>query len=211
MPNWCNNSLRAPRKILEKYIDNEIDFNFNLIIPMPAHQPDPNKPNLFNAGADIGIKESTKFGRNNWYDWSCAHWGTKWNACNTLLNLEENEVAFDTAWAPPDPIFHKLCEMYPDEEMSLEYTEGGMGFAGILTNVNGSVSETDLSWHYTVDLDKCPNCGCDTMYTQHGTSKFVLKTCEDCEYQVALDSSGTLLEEGNEGSIYRKLIEKGIA
>ena len=53
------------------------------------------------------------YGALNWYDWSIAHWGTKWNAyevryiahTDTTLVLE-----LQTAWGTPDVIWNTLEE-----------------------------------------------------------------------------------------------------
>lgn len=44
--------------------------DFNKIIPMPD--------NIFKGL--LGTEEKKIYGKNNWYDWSIEHWGTKWNA-----------------------------------------------------------------------------------------------------------------------------------
>lgn len=60
------------------------------------------------------IENIEKYGHKDWYDWSNANWGTKWNAYSfSLVGEDENSfsVQFDTAWAPPTPIFEKLVDM----------------------------------------------------------------------------------------------------
>lgn len=66
------------------------------------------------------------YGFYTWYDWCCINWGTKWNACDTDM---ENPccVTFDTAWDAPIPIFKKICELFPNEEIAFEssFEDGG--------------------------------------------------------------------------------------
>lgn len=65
----------------------------------------------------------------NWREWSCACWGTKWNA----YDFEEREhtegrlvFKFETAWSFPEPIFRKLAEMYPALVFAvIAFDEGG--------------------------------------------------------------------------------------
>lgn len=45
-----------------------------------------------------------------WYDWSCAKWGTKWDACNE--SVDGDVVSFATAWSFPTPFFEKLASEY---------------------------------------------------------------------------------------------------
>ena len=35
MPNYCYNRLFAKKEFINKYLDNDGDFNFNKLIPMP--------------------------------------------------------------------------------------------------------------------------------------------------------------------------------
>jgi hypothetical protein len=49
----------------------------------------------------------------NWYDYANEYWGTKWGAYEASI-VAETETSltlfFNTAWAPPTPIFDKLAE-----------------------------------------------------------------------------------------------------
>jgi hypothetical protein len=60
-----------------------------------------------------------QYGATNWYDWSVAHWGTKWDAYDTeVVDLVADETGarlnlqFDTAWSMPRPVFTKLVDDY---------------------------------------------------------------------------------------------------
>jgi len=55
-----------------------------------------------------------RYGYKDWYDWSIANWGTKWNAYDFSIVYEDDHelhVQFDTAWSAPTPIFNKLEDM----------------------------------------------------------------------------------------------------
>jgi hypothetical protein len=63
----------------------------------------------------------------NWYDWSNANWGTKWNACHAELcedTAEQLTIRFDTAWDAPRALmdaFEELVgEIGPDLEVEWE-------------------------------------------------------------------------------------------
>jgi len=58
--------------------------------------------------------EATGFA--DWYSWALAHWGTKWHPAGfAILNAGPKllDLAFDTAWNSPEPIFQALAEQYP--------------------------------------------------------------------------------------------------
>lgn len=77
-------------------------IDFNKIVPMP---------NYIYTGP-LGTEEREKYGKNNWYDWSLCHWGTKWNAYHSKLDQDNNAIEFDTAWSCPIALlneFARLC------------------------------------------------------------------------------------------------------
>lgn len=92
------------------------------------------------AKRSLAAKKQT--GCHSWYDWSCANWGTKWNAHNAKVVEQSDECAminFFTAWSPPLPVVKALSEKYPELSFTLKYFEGGMGFNGIYVCENGEV------------------------------------------------------------------------
>ena len=58
------------------------------------------------------IDNILEYGYDHWYEWACNNWGTKWNACNTRIGV--NEVSFDTAWCEPIPVIRALSEKFPN-------------------------------------------------------------------------------------------------
>lgn len=70
---------------------------------------------------DLGknyVMSKAKTGYWDWYAWSNAKWGTKWNASET--NISRDELTFDTPWSCPSPIFKALAEKYPGVEFTAE-------------------------------------------------------------------------------------------
>jgi hypothetical protein len=57
-------------------------------------------------------------GHADCYSWSNDNWGTKWNTINLHVDRKDGTLVlwFDTAWCPPEPVLHKLREMYPSVE-----------------------------------------------------------------------------------------------
>lgn len=76
---------------------------------------DSDREDLYHDGS-IYVSNYQKYGATTWYGWCNKNWGTKWNAINTLV-YGQDEVSFDTAWAPPEPVIAKLAEMYPGTEI----------------------------------------------------------------------------------------------
>ena len=108
MPNWTTNEVTITaesKKDLKTFVkqirSKDNPFDFDRIEPMPK--------NIFRG--NLGDKERKEHGKNNWYDWACENWGTKWNSCSTMAKrLSETEIfyQFDTAWSPPIPIWEAL-------------------------------------------------------------------------------------------------------
>lgn len=132
MPNHVRNELYFEcddeERIMEmmntiKGEDSPIDFE--KIIPMPS--------NIFRG--NLGQKEKELYGKNNWYDWSVANWGTKWNAYegNEMYRWRKGRllyegVSFLTAWSAPFPILLKLSEMFSDVTITHYYADEDIGY-----------------------------------------------------------------------------------
>ncbi|SDA30295.1 hypothetical protein SAMN02910447_03163 [Ruminococcus sp. YE71] len=95
-------------------------LDFNKVIPMPA--------DVFKG--DLGEKERELYGNNNWYDWSVANWGTKWNSYG-YENFETAEnadtISFLTAWSAPHPVIEKLSQMFPTITIEHEWADEDIG------------------------------------------------------------------------------------
>lgn len=82
------------------------------------------------TGYEIGeyyVSLIKKYGYYNWYDWSIANWGTKWNACDVDITEDCLSIQFDTAWSCPEGIFKKICKDNPDKKIKFycDYEDGG--------------------------------------------------------------------------------------
>lgn len=68
--------------------------------------------------------------RENWYDWRCAHWGTKWNAYGYKDDIDypaQDDICFLTAWSVPHPVIKKLAQMYPDVTFNHRWADEDIG------------------------------------------------------------------------------------
>lgn len=79
---------------------------------------------------DVALNNLLEYGCATWYTWSCANWGTKWNAydiCPAEPSDEELQYTFFTAWSFPEPIFQKLVELFPDLSIDWLYADEDIG------------------------------------------------------------------------------------
>jgi len=101
-------------------------------------------------------KEIEEIGRvsNDWYNWNCRNWGTKWDVAvhdgeeysDTVLHEHKSEgedqwlvYGFNTAWSPPVPAMIKLSELVPNCVLTLSFEEE-QGWGGELEFVNGEIT-----------------------------------------------------------------------
>jgi len=112
MPNYTYNEVTITAKskkdldiFIKQVKGNDNDFDFEKIEPMPK--------DIFRG--NLGINEKEKYGKKNWYDWSLANWGTKWNSCDTSFERVSDTTAFYmfiTAWSPPTGIYESIGNIY---------------------------------------------------------------------------------------------------
>ena len=97
------------------------------------------------------LDNEKKYGHKDWYNWSIANWGTKWDASEGGLHQSlpsELEASFDTAWAPPIEWLEKTTNKYKKLKFTLEYTEEGNGFEGKAFARNGEVVDNSMDINY---------------------------------------------------------------
>ena len=159
MPNWCDNNvmIKGPTEEINKIKDFLVEqgnvFSFERILPCPAALRNAPAPNRNEQSVEFNKK---KYGAADWYDWSVNNWGTKWNSSDTVMHteLEDKEekqigYSFQTAWAPPLPLYDKLAEMFPNTNIFVNFDESGCDFAGWRLYVNGKVEkEVDYETSY---------------------------------------------------------------
>jgi len=138
MPNWCYNRVEIygdnPDQIKEvkkTLAGKETCFDFNNIVPMPKElegttAPTP-EPDSFEAK-----RLRKQHGYDNWYDWCCDNWDTKWNTASASLDEDVAflKYEFQTAWGPPIQVIEAIREQYPDLGITAFYDEPGMEIAG---------------------------------------------------------------------------------
>ena len=122
MPNNTDVRIYLDHKDKKRIDDMQMIFDnerpFDQIIPMPKD---------IDRGPILMGKEP----ENNWYDWACENWGTKWDAYQfKVQRLGDTSlyVTLETAWSPPIPIFKRLIELGFD--VSAYYLDEGWNFIG---------------------------------------------------------------------------------
>ncbi len=95
----------------------ECSMDFNTVIPMPD--------NIFRG--NLGREEYRLYGKNNWYDWSIANWGTKWNSYGGGYDESRKTIWFLTAWSAPHPVMSGLAKRYPGLSFSHEWADEDIG------------------------------------------------------------------------------------
>lgn len=97
------------------------------------------------------IENREKYGHQDWYSWSIANWGTKWNAYDVgdwKMGRNTAELYFETAWSPPLPVIQKLAENFPTLTFKLSYADEGGGFLGYTIFKNGKHHrEKEFTWY----------------------------------------------------------------
>lgn len=136
MPNWCSNHVmfwhEDPAMIKRLYDAAQRDELFSEFVPVPTKLKETVADHKDNPD---NLEEH---GYSSWYDFCVNEWGTKWEASNINLDLDETANAingfFETAWGPPIAFYRKLNEL--GFQIDAEYYEEGMQFCGTYDNAN---------------------------------------------------------------------------
>lgn len=144
MPNHVTNviALNGDRKqiceLLERIKNDEYGVgtvDFQKILPMPDKV----------YKGNLSAAEKAVHGKNNWYDWSFANWGTKWNSYGYEKDKDYTNaetLRFLTAWAAPHPVMQRLSEMFPEIEITHEWADEDIGMnCGRFAYYNGERCE----------------------------------------------------------------------
>lgn len=130
----------------------ENEFDFNAIIPMPECLVETRSPAVTDDDIQRWSANSTEehiaelqaekakndkareeCGFDNWYDWCCANWGTKWGAYDLHVGEDFPDrlgLNYDTAWCPANESFmQEMASQYPELHFEIYAIDEGMGFA----------------------------------------------------------------------------------
>ena len=145
MPNWCDNqiTITGPNSVIDKIekIVKEDDSHennglLNFFRLMPKELEGTTSPS---SSADK--PQPMIEGFDNWYDWRCENWGTKWEVCEFYgVDRQGDTISFgfSSAWAPPIPAYQtflmNMSEQKQDVSLKAYYYEGGCDFMGCWDN-----------------------------------------------------------------------------
>ena len=120
--------------------DNNMDFNG--VVPMPEELRDTVK----GSGEKASPELVAKFGFDNWYDWACANWGTKWGAYDAG-EWKDNSIFYQTAWSPASEFLLKASVLFPSVHFKHSYADEGGGFLGWEEIFKGKVVQSmEMDW-----------------------------------------------------------------
>jgi hypothetical protein len=115
-----------------------------------------------------GWSEGKQVGQtpNNWYEFNNREWGTKWDACDDEITSEsENslEYYFQTAWAPPTPVFQAMVEQHKGLAFQIHCVEE-QGWGVEYESVDGELTTTD-EWDipdsHESSIHRTNSCQCE--------------------------------------------------
>ena len=94
--------------------------------------------------AQKALDNERLYGCRDWYGWSTANWGTKWNAYSTN-DTDTDEVTFETAWSNPYPVIVALSAKYPEAVFHLRFADEDFGHnVGEYSLQNGDVVDENI-------------------------------------------------------------------
>ena len=128
------------------------------------------QPKLVAVPAAEQAEWLAKYGAKDWYDWSAANWGTKWDP---TYERDGHTLRFETAWSPPVRFFETVSQRFPNATFALAYAEGGMGYWGTTIIRNGETRDDyhgypeEQFWAEVEDGDEDDNPGVTPEVREH--------------------------------------------
>jgi hypothetical protein len=140
---YTNVSIEATPKVIKEFTDKIITSEVKKL--NWSNQGDLIADNLYNLIYDNYPKEYSR-------DWNCENIGAKWCFVHDWdVGKDTIELTFDSAWSPPDSLFHQLAEYFMEfGDFEMEATsedEAYQNISGGYANENGSeflIQDTDI-------------------------------------------------------------------
>lgn len=138
--------------------------DFDKVIPMPD--------DIYRGDLPL----THPYGAHNWYDWSIANWGTKWNSYGhgipqyTRGNPSRVVFEFDTAWNFPYPVIMEIARQNPHLRIIALFADEDTGYnCGRLVFENGEIESEEFPTGGSKDAYELafllrPHCAADFQY-----------------------------------------------
>lgn len=95
----------------------------------------------------------------NWYNWNCNHWGTKWEPYDVgqwEFDEKHQSIRYHTAWTPPTEFYLYISTLFPQLIFKQEYIDEGCDFIGFNIIQNGKIiEEQDYEWESLAAITMC--------------------------------------------------------
>ena len=121
---------------------------------LKGNQEDALRDYVKQIGADYDVvmlgkqycENLVNYGATTWYDWSIAHWGTKWNAYDCQeIDHDAMYLQFNTAWSCILPIMKELSKRFPNVSISYSWADEDIGNnVGPVVLLGGKVIEEHI-------------------------------------------------------------------
>lgn len=151
MPNWCDNianiSHPDPAKLQELVDACKSLRLLATYIPEPATLP---------LGEVVELPDGTPIRTmsGSQWNWRVENWGTKWDINHFIGEpaIENGKVRlrFDSAWAPPIPLWETLADL--DFVVEAYYFEPGVGFCGRFTDGEDQCFDNNIKLNAPRDI-----------------------------------------------------------
>ena len=186
------------RPLLEAVYDDTIsqeDFTRKAIIHVPSEKfiDVYNMASKQNVTDEKYIKEGIenivkgffnlkRHGYTDWYEAQNSVWGTKWNACDSVVDEETETITFDTAWSCPFEVLEELSKVvnitvsFADEDLGNNYgiIEFNNGIPkDLLDGNNHNIGEAMALRGYSIE-------GIDDYFSEENYSDEEIKEYFDC-------------------------------
>ena len=126
-------------------------FDFDKVIPVPKA--------LYcflneEQAKALAAENKRRFGWSHWFDYCCDRWGCKGNGLVRYYDSEQ--ILFETPYAPPTGVVLRLCELYPEMSLKLEFLVAGTDISGSFTYQNGKEAAYSTALEFQ-DQEKLQN------------------------------------------------------
>jgi hypothetical protein len=107
--------------------------------------------------------EASAYEHGGWYQWNLVHWGTKWDACEPVMDFLHSSgrgcatYDFNTAWSPPEPVFREMARQYPDLRFDITCVEE-QGW-GVVYEAEGGELSIASQWDIPASHEDWENMG----------------------------------------------------